>query len=137
MWVFAALTLPICAHATGLAVPQLFARFACGGPYWFAGLAVVRSQTPPARDRSNWPVALLTADAVWMVSPLRGICLEWGLYHLAWPTPVSPHRLDFLPAALWILLPVTGRAPYPRLDLARADDGRAGVPRLYRSSQRH
>ena len=91
----------------------LLGRYACGALFWFAGLYVAW-RTPPADPdsrRSEWPAALLCAYAIWFLAPLRTLCFELDLKSLMWPTTVSPHRLDFLPACLWVLLAVTGRAP--------------------------
>jgi peptidoglycan/LPS O-acetylase OafA/YrhL len=112
--VFGGLGLVICAHGFGLPVPLIFARYACGALYWVAGLAVAwlstRPDSPPRR--SNWVAAGLVIYAVWIFAPLRTLGMHWELATWLWPppTPVSPHRLDFLPASVWLLLTITGRA---------------------------
>lgn len=108
------LALVIGAHVAGLPVPLVAARYACGAFYWLAGLYVawagVAAPTPRA---SKWPAAALLAYAIWTFAPLRGACIHWSLGAWLWapPTPVSPHRLDFLPAGILLLLTITGRAP--------------------------
>ena len=114
-WILGLLLALVIAHAAGLPVPRLFARYACGGLFWLTGL-IVAWLTPPVgpEDRSTaWPAASLIAYAIWTFAPLRTALLELHVFNWVWPgpTPVSPHRADFLPAALWLLLAVTGRAP--------------------------
>jgi peptidoglycan/LPS O-acetylase OafA/YrhL len=55
----------------------------------------------------------LIAYAIWTFAPLRTALLQLHLFNWVWPgpTPVSPHRCDFLPACFWLLLAITGRAP--------------------------
>ena len=112
--VFGGMALLACAPVFGLPVPLVFARYACGALYWLAGLAVawmsVRPDSSPRR--SNWAAAGLVAYAIWSFAPLRTLCLHWQLSGWLWPppTPVSPHRLDFLPACVWMLVAVTGHA---------------------------
>jgi peptidoglycan/LPS O-acetylase OafA/YrhL len=113
--VFGGMAVLVCAHALGFPLPRVIARYACGALYWLAGLTMAWMTTRPAAppSRSNWPAAGLAAYALWTFAPLRSLCLEAGLFSWAWPapTPMSPHRLDFLPACVWLLLAVTGRAP--------------------------
>ncbi|MEY2880459.1 MAG: hypothetical protein RLZZ15_2839 [Verrucomicrobiota bacterium] len=99
----------------GLAPGTLVGRLACGGLFWFGGLCVAW-QTPagvgePAARRTAWPAALLGSYAIWSLAPLRTFLVEGGGERLLWPTVASPHRLDFLPACVWLLLATTGRAP--------------------------
>lgn len=92
-----------------VAVPS---HWACGGLYWLAGLTLAR-RSAPAGDarRGNWPAALLGAYALWTIAPLRSVAMEAQWHALFAMTPASLHRLDFLPAAVWLLAAVTGRAP--------------------------
>jgi peptidoglycan/LPS O-acetylase OafA/YrhL len=108
--------------ALGWPVSEFFGRAACGALYWFAGLAVAWLTNPPAgKDRRTaWPAALLGAYALWQLGGLRAVLLHAEADKLMWPTALSPHRLDFLPAALWCLLAVTGRAPRAETILAGA-----------------
>jgi peptidoglycan/LPS O-acetylase OafA/YrhL len=119
---FGGLVLLIVASATGLPVPRVVGRYACGALFWLAGLAVAwLTQPAESSDRgSNWPAAVLTAYALWIFAPLRTLFEHWQLTGWLWPspTPMSPHRLDFLPACLWLLLAVTGRAPQLQRRLA-------------------
>lgn len=94
-------------------VPELIGRQACGALYWFGGLAVAWLSVPSAAGdrRTHWPSALLCAYALWQLGGLRTILLDANADKLMWLTVLSPHRLDFLPVALWCLLAVTGRAP--------------------------
>lgn len=108
------LTLLVGGYALGLGVPAILGRYACGGFYWFAGLTIawLTPPVPPDPDRkTNWPAAFLAAHAMWGASPLRISLYDWELYSWLWTTPISPHRLDFLFVAIWLLLAVTGRAP--------------------------
>jgi hypothetical protein len=68
---------------------------------------------PPADStrRGNWPAALLCGFALWALAPLRSTLFALHAYSLAGMTPAAPHRWDFLPACVWLLLAVTGRAP--------------------------
>jgi peptidoglycan/LPS O-acetylase OafA/YrhL len=111
--IFFAMALPVIAHSLGLPVAAVFGRYACGGFYWIAGLAVAWLAAPVKNPvlKSNWPAALLGAYALWMIAPLRSVLENYSFYGWLWTTPVSPHRLDFLPACLWVLLAVTGRSP--------------------------
>ena len=111
--VWAALAALALSPLAGFPPGTLLARFACGALFWFAGLNVAWLTQASADEtcRSEWPAALLGAYAVWTLAPLRTLLLDAGFQGLLWPTPVSPHRLDFLPACAWLLLAVTGRAP--------------------------
>ena len=98
------------AHAVFENFPPLFSTYACGAFFWFGGLWVAwRMPRPVTALRSAWPSAILAAAALWTLAPLRTLFFLEGWNRLLWPTPVSPHRLDFLPACLWVLLAVTGR----------------------------
>ncbi len=110
---FALMLAVVAAHSLGLPVSALAARYACGALYWLAGLALAWHAAPiaAADRRTNWPSAALAFLAVWQLGPLRALLYDWQLHGWLWMTPVSPHRLDLLPACLWLLLAVTGRAP--------------------------
>lgn len=107
--------------ALGLPVPAMIAAHACGAYYWVGGLGLAWF-TPPAEAtrRSHWPSALLGAYALWRLGILRSLLLAGGADSLLWLVPTSPHRLDFLPACLWCILAVTGRAPSLQKTLAGA-----------------
>ncbi|MEO6873700.1 MAG: acyltransferase [Opitutaceae bacterium] len=111
----AGLFLLIVAHALGLPISRMVARYACGAFFWLAGLMVAWRTSPAERSgqQSNWPSAALFAYVLWVFAPLRTVCVHWYWVNWAWPgpIPVSPHRLDFIPACTWLLLVVTGRAP--------------------------
>ena len=113
--VFGGLAALVCAHVFGLPAARIFARYACGGFYWCSGLAVAWLCARPetAGRRGNWPAVVLIAYAIWIFSPLRALLIHAEWYGWIWPTPtpVSPHRLDFLPVCVWLLLTITGRAP--------------------------
>ena len=90
--------------------PPAVARYACGALYWLAGLWVAwQTPAPAGEERTRWPSALLAAVALWSAAPLRGVFYVLGWDAGLWPTPVSPHRLDFLAGCIWVLLAVTGR----------------------------
>jgi peptidoglycan/LPS O-acetylase OafA/YrhL len=117
--VFSALAAVVAAHAIGLPVSALTARYACGALYWVAGLAVAW-HTPPADDtarRTNWPAAMLGFYAVTQVGALRAVLMDLQAYGWLWTTLVSPHRIDILLASVWLLLAATGRAPRLRRTL--------------------
>jgi peptidoglycan/LPS O-acetylase OafA/YrhL len=120
-WLFGGLLLLISVQATGWPLTNLVARYACGSLYWLAGLTVAWMTAPPAASvhRSNWPAAGLTVYALWAFAPLHSLFLRCGWTGWIWPSlvspgPMSPHRLDFLPVCVWLLLAVTGRAPAVR-----------------------
>jgi peptidoglycan/LPS O-acetylase OafA/YrhL len=98
--------------AVGLPDWATVSHFACGGLYWLAGLALAW-QTPATTGsrRGNWPAAFLGAFALWSLAPLRTLSFGEHWYALAGVTPASLHRIDFLPACVWLLTAVTGRAP--------------------------
>lgn len=104
-------TMLACVFAMPAAAP--FARYACGGLFWLAGLAVAWCSAPaPNPDgKSRWPSAALGTYALWMIGPLRIVLVEGAADRWFWPTATSPHRLDFIVGCLWLLLTVTGRAP--------------------------
>jgi peptidoglycan/LPS O-acetylase OafA/YrhL len=106
----------IALQAAGIFSTPILAYYACGSLYWFAGLAVAWRTAPPrvSQDgvlRTTWLSALLAVYATWQLGGLRELFLAWHADGLLWPTPVAPHRLDFLPVSVWVLLAVTGRAP--------------------------
>jgi peptidoglycan/LPS O-acetylase OafA/YrhL len=84
--------------------------YAFGALYWLAGLSVAWL-APKAPSTGNWPSAMLAVLVMWPLAPLRNL-----LYSLHVPDRVAPlplpslHRLDLLPALVWLLLAVTGRA---------------------------
>ena len=94
-------------------VAPVFGRLACGSFYWLAGLGIawLTEECPAAGRRSNWPAALFCAYAIWALGPLRTWLYDCHFDSFLWLTAASPHRLDFLPVCLWLLLAVTGRAP--------------------------
>ena len=107
------------ASSAGWPALALLSHWACGGLYWLAGLAVARRCAPtPGERRSHWPAALLGAYAMWTIAPLRSLLLAAEWYPLFGGTPASPHRIDFLPACVWVLAAVTGRAPQLQRRLA-------------------
>ncbi len=109
--VIAGAALVIVAQMAGL-IDLIWGRYACGALYWLAGLAAAWLTAPASPPRAGpWLAAALGAYAIWTAAPLRTLFfdLEWS--RALWWTPLSPHRFDFLPAALWLLLAVTGRAP--------------------------
>lgn len=113
-WAWLGLTALALAAPVGVPGSAALSHYACGGLYWLAGYAVARAFPPvssvPA-TRGNWPAAFLGAYALWTLAPMRHvvIALEW--YELMGLTPASLHRIDFLPACVWCLLAVSGRAP--------------------------
>ena len=111
--VWIAVTAVAFARGAGVPMPEILARYACGALFWLGGLSVAWLLEPTAADdpRGHWPSALLAAHAMWQLGPLRSLFATMHLESLMWPAPVSPHRLDFLPVCLWVLLAVTGRAP--------------------------
>lgn len=121
------------AFAAPVGVPGTAAlsHYACGGLYWLAGYAVARLATPVScatANRGNWPAALLGAYALWTLAPMRHVVIALGWYELMGLTPASLHRIDFLPACVWCLLAVSGRAPrlsiwFGRLTLGLAAAG--------------
>lgn len=111
--VWAALIAVTLSPLAGFAPASLLTRLTCGALFWFAGLCIAW-QTPPASNaprRTEWPAALLCAYAVWTLAPLRTLFYVCHVETLLWPAVAAPHRLDFLPACLWLLLAATGRAP--------------------------
>lgn len=98
--------------SAGLPSFAVISHYACGGLYWLGGLAIAWQLAPAGESRRGaWPAAMLGAYAIWTVGPLREIIGRIHAYPLMAITPAAPHRLDFLPAALWLLLAVTGRGP--------------------------
>ena len=137
-WVLAVMLLLVGTPATGLPFARLVARYACGALYWLAGLSVAWMTAPSSPDfrRSNWPAAALGFYAMWVLAPLHSLflCCGWGDWvwpSLVSPGPMSPHRFDFLPVCVWLLLAVTGRAPragraFAWISLVLATTGLAG-----------
>jgi len=119
---FLLLLAPGVATACGWPIPPQITRYACGGLFWYGGLTLAwqTAETEAGQDRieSNWASALLTAYAIWTFELLRSYLLRHGIVDSRWPGVLLPHRLDFLPAAVWVLLAVTGRARTLRLVLS-------------------
>jgi peptidoglycan/LPS O-acetylase OafA/YrhL len=111
--VFAAMIAVVCSYAAGAPIAPVFAYFACGALYWLCGLAIAwRSPITESRvAQTNWVAAILCFFVMWRVGPVREVLYEFGLFSWLWQTPVSPHRLDQLAVAAWLLLAVTNRAP--------------------------
>jgi len=117
------LALLIFGPSLGIPVPDMVTHHACGAIYWMAGLGLAWLTGSPGdqeRLRTPWPSALLGAYALWTIGGLRAVLLTADSSSLLWLSIVSPHRLDFLPAALWCVLAVTGRAPRLRGIMAGA-----------------
>ena len=113
-WVWSGLALLALASPAGLPVTAQISHYACGGLYWFAGLAIARHTAPMANGtakRGNWPAAFLGLYALWTLAPFRHLTLSFEWYPLLGLTPASIHRLDFLLGCVWCLLAVSGRAP--------------------------
>ncbi len=113
-WVWSGLALLALASPAGLPVTAQVSHYACGGLYWFAGLAIARQSNPAATasaQRGNWPAAFLGLYALWTLAPFRHLTVSFEWYPLIGLTPASIHRLDFLLACVWCLLAVSGRAP--------------------------
>ncbi|MFI5336538.1 MAG: acyltransferase family protein [Opitutales bacterium] len=115
-WIFAGLGVLATGFVAGLPMPPLATRYACGGLFWLSGLCLAwRTDPPAAGPRGNWPAALLAAYALWYLRPVRELLVLRGIFDVHWPTAVLPHRLDFLPVCVWVILAVTGRGPRLRL----------------------
>lgn len=113
-WVWLGLIALACAAPVGVPGTATLSHYACGGLYWLAGYAIARTAPPianEARSRGPWPAAFLGAYALWTLAPLRHVVVEMEWYGLMGLTPASLHRIDFLPACVWCLLAVSGRAP--------------------------
>jgi peptidoglycan/LPS O-acetylase OafA/YrhL len=98
----------------GWPVSPLVPRYACGALFWLGGLCLAwgtKREVSGESDniRTNWPSAFLAAYAVWIFGPLRLLFLRHGIGDLRLPNPVLPHRLDFLPLCLWVVLAVSAR----------------------------
>jgi len=87
----------------------LASSYALGALYWIAGLSV--AWLAPRQGRTgNWPSAMLAIVVMWPVAPLRNLLLLLHVPDSVAPLPLpSLHRLDMLPALVWLLLAVTGR----------------------------
>lgn len=112
-WVWLGLIALACAAPVGIPGTTALSHYACGGLYWFAGYAIARLAPPIALGtaaRGTWPAALLGAYALWTLAPLRNVIVDLEWYGLMGLTPASLHRIDFLPACVWCLLAVSGRA---------------------------
>ena len=88
----------------------LLSSYALGALYWIAGLSV--AWLAPRQGRTgNWPSAMLAVVVTWPMAPLQGLLLRLHVPDAVSPLPLpSLHRLDMLPALVWLLLAVTGRA---------------------------
>jgi peptidoglycan/LPS O-acetylase OafA/YrhL len=96
----------------------LASTYALGALYWIAGLSVAWL-APREGRQGNWPSAMLTIVVLWPMAPLRNLLLLAHVPDAVAPLPLpSLHRLDMLPALVWLLLAVTGRAPAWRRRLA-------------------
>lgn len=117
--VAALLGLVVAARIGGAPVPEVFGRYAVGALFWLAGLAVAwrTPEVEPGSQRANWAAALFGAFALWTFAPLRTLSYGLDWYPALWATAATPHRLDFLLAAVWLLVAVTGRAPRLRIKL--------------------
>lgn len=87
--VLGGLALVVCAHAFGLPVSRVFARYACGAFFWLAGLMVAwTSARPLASPRSsNWPAAALAAYAIWIFAPPARLVHSLAVVRLALASP--------------------------------------------------
>ena len=113
-WVWLGLIALAGAAAVGVPGTAALSHYACGGLYWLAGYAIARRAPPVATGaatRGHWPAALLGAYALWTLAPMRQVIVELEWYGLMGLTRASLHRIDFLPACVWCLLAVSGRAP--------------------------
>ena len=88
----------------------LLSSYALGALYWIAGLST--AWLAPSEGRTgNWPSAMLAIVVTWPVAPLQSLLLSLHVPDAVAPLPLpSLHRLDMLPALVWLLLAVTGRA---------------------------
>jgi peptidoglycan/LPS O-acetylase OafA/YrhL len=84
--------------------------YAYGAMYWLAGLSAAWLAGKPGRP-GNWPSAMLVILVMWPLAPLGHALF---LAHVPAPEGSLPvpslHRIDLLPALVWLLLAVTGRA---------------------------
>lgn len=102
--------------AAGQTMPVVFSAYAAGAFFWFAGLAVAwhlppSPALPGGERRTNWLAACAGVHVVWMLAPLRTLFDAFHWHSPSFSAAVSPQRFDFLLAATWLLLAVTGRAP--------------------------
>jgi peptidoglycan/LPS O-acetylase OafA/YrhL len=94
--------------------------YAYGALYWIAGLAAAWLAAPTGRP-GNWPSAMLAVAAMCRLATLeRALGLAHLLNGVAWLPIPSLHRLDILPAFVWLILAVTGRSPIWQRRLALA-----------------
>lgn len=100
--------------AAALALPgdhTLVSCYALGALYWLAGLAVAWL-APRKGSPGNWPSAMLAIVVTWPLAPLQHLLVLAHVPDTIAPLPLpSLHRLDILPALVWLLLAVTGRSP--------------------------
>jgi peptidoglycan/LPS O-acetylase OafA/YrhL len=90
---------------------MLASCYALGALYWVAGLAVAWL-APRRGSTGNWPSAMLAVVVTWPLAPLQRLLQLAHVPDLVAPLPLpSYHRLDILPALVWLLLAVTGRSP--------------------------
>ena len=108
--------IPAVAACLGIAVtcwltaslPWLY-RYSSGFLYWIAGLSIAwLLPKTSAPGEGNWFGAFLVGYTTWILAPLRTLGLCYGLNYLS-PAPASLHRIDFLPACIWLVLALAGR----------------------------
>ncbi len=88
----------------------LASSYAFGAMYWIAGL-LVAWLAPLSGKPANWPSAMLVILVMWPLAPLMDLLLLAHVPDRVGPLPMpSLHRMDLLPAFVWLLLSVTGRA---------------------------
>jgi peptidoglycan/LPS O-acetylase OafA/YrhL len=115
-WLFGSLAVATVAAVFLHGFPQLISCYASGGLYWFAGLSIAWL-APKDTGYGNWPSAVLVAVVMWPLAPLWAFSSTWHFADLG-ILPLSLRRLDILPAGLWLILVLTGRARKWHMPLA-------------------